>query len=148
MEPVILRPGEGEQLGTGVAQSAMKATAETTDGAFSMSEITFPAGMAGPPPHVHHHTTDTFYVLEGTLHVRVGDDELDLVAGSYALVPPGVVHTFANTSEASVRFLNINSPGGWELYLRDLAKAMSSGVMPGSAGFAKVVEPYDFELAT
>lgn len=147
MEPLVLMPGEGEQLGTGAARSTMKATAETTDGAFSMSEVTFPAGMAGPPPHLHRNTTDTFYVLAGTLHVRVGAQEFDLPAGSYALVPPGVVHTFSNTSDAPVRFLNINSPGGWESYLRDLATAMASGVMPGSAEFARVVEPYDFALA-
>jgi quercetin dioxygenase-like cupin family protein len=148
MNPVVLMPGEGEQLGTGPARSVMKATEESTSGGFSMTEVTFPPGMAGPPPHLHRKTTDTFYVLEGTLRVRVGSDDLDLPAGGYAVVPPGVVHTFSNATERDVRFLNINSPGGWEHYLRDLAAAMASGVVPGSEAFARIVEPYDFELAT
>ncbi|MGH2554521.1 MAG: cupin domain-containing protein, partial [Actinomycetota bacterium] len=135
-------------IGTGAAFSLMKATAESTAGGFSMAEVTFPAGMSGPPPHLHRETTDTFYVLEGTLRVHVGTEVHDLPAGSFASVPPGVVHTFSNPGEAAVRFLNINCPGGWERYLRDLAKAMSTGVVPGSAEFAAIVAPYDFEVAT
>ncbi|MDP9379605.1 MAG: cupin domain-containing protein [Chloroflexota bacterium] len=148
MDAVVLLPGQGESITAGASTAVMKATAETTGGAFSMSEGTFPAGMAGPPPHAHSHTTDTFYVLEGTLHMMVGDREIDAPAGSYILVPPGVVHTFANTSDEPVRFLNINAPGGWENYLRDLADAMRSGTMPGSPEFARVVAKYDFVVPT
>ena len=144
MDAVVLLPGQGERIAAGAGTAVMKATAETTGGAFSMSEATFPPGMAGPPPHAHRHTTDTFYVLDGTLHLTVGERELDAPAGSYILVPPGVVHTFANTSAAPVRFLNINAPGGWEHYLRDLAGAMRAGTMPGSAEFAQLVAKYDF----
>ncbi len=148
MDAVVLLPGQGESIKAGASTAVMKATAETTGGAFSMSEATFPAGMAGPPPHAHGHTTDTFYVLEGTLHMMVGDREIDAPAGSYILVPPGVVHTFANISDEPVRFLNINAPGGWENYLRDLADAMRSGTMPGSPEFARVVAKYDFVVPT
>jgi quercetin dioxygenase-like cupin family protein len=147
MDAVVLLPGQGERIEAGASTTIVKATAETTGGAFSISEGTFPAGMQGPPPHRHSHTTDTFYVLEGTLRVTVGDREVDAPAGSYILVPPNVVHTFANTSDEPVRFLNINAPGGWENYLRDLAGAMRSGVMPGTAEFAQVVAKYDFEVS-
>ena len=148
MEPVVLMPGEGERIMAGASIAVIKATADKTDGAFSMSEAMFPAGMSGPPPHSHAHTTDTFYVLEGTLRLTVGHQEIDVPAGSYVLVPPGVRHTFANASEEPVRFLNINSPGGWENYLRDLAGAMRTGVMPGTAEFARIVAKYDFEVST
>ena len=63
--------------------------------------------------------------------MTVGDREIDACTGSYILVPPGVVHTFANTSDEPVRFLNINSPGWLEEYLRDLARATRTGMMPG-----------------
>ena len=139
-DAVVFGPGEGEPAGAAV----MKATAEMTNGAFSMSEGTLPPGFAGPPPHAHEHTTDTFYVLEGTLHVRIGDREIDAAAGSYVLVPPGVVHTFSNASDAPCRMLNINSPGGWENYLRDITEAMSKGSMPDSDDFKAVVARYDF----
>lgn len=148
MDAVILLPGEGERIEAGATTAVMKATAETTGGAFSINEATFPPGMDGPPPHAHLHTTDTFYVLEGTLHLKVGDRVIDAPAGSYILVPPRIVHTFANRSDKPVRFLNINAPGGWENYLRDLADAMQSGTMPGTPEFAQIVARYDFVLPT
>ena len=148
MNAVVLLPDDGERIEAGASTAVMKATAETTGGAFSMSEATFPAGMNGPPPHAHGRTTDTFYVLEGILHVMIDGREIDAPAGSYILVPPGVVHTFANTSEEPVRFLNINAPGGWENYLRDLADAMRSGTMSGTPEFAKIVAKYDFVFPT
>lgn len=148
MNPVILQPGEGERIAAGASTVIMKATAETTSGAFSISEATFPASMNGPPPHTHRYTTDTFYVLEGTLHMTVGDSEIDASAGSYILVPPGVVHTFANINDEPVRFLNISAPGGLEKYLRDLADAMRSGTMPGTLDFATIAAKYDFVVPT
>ena len=39
---------------------------------------------------------DMFYVLEGTLRMRVDDDERDVGPGPSSCVPPGVVHTFRN----------------------------------------------------
>jgi mannose-6-phosphate isomerase-like protein (cupin superfamily) len=148
MNPVILQPGEGERIAAGASTVIMKATAETTSGAFSISEATVPASMNGPPPHTHRYTTDTFYVLEGTLHMTVGDSEIDASAGSYILVPPGVVHTFANINDEPVRFLNISAPGGLEKYLRDLADAMRSGTMPGTLDFPTIAAKYDFVVPT
>jgi quercetin dioxygenase-like cupin family protein len=148
MNAVILLPGEGERIAAGASAAVMKATAETTGDAFSMSEATFPAGTNGLPPHAHRYTTDTFYVLEGTLHMTVGDSEIDASAGSYILVPPGVVHTFANISDEPVRFLNISAPGGLEKYLRDVADATRLGTMPGPPDFAAIVAKYDFVVPT
>jgi mannose-6-phosphate isomerase-like protein (cupin superfamily) len=119
-----------------------------TCGAFSISEANFAPGVNGPPPHFHNHTTDTFYVLEGTLHVTIADREIDAPAGSYILAPPGIVHTFANTSDNPVRFLNVSSPGWLENYLRDLAGAMRSGTTLGPPDFATLAAKYDFVVVT
>jgi mannose-6-phosphate isomerase-like protein (cupin superfamily) len=146
MEPVILQPGEGERIEVGASVTVLKAMAGATGGAFSIAEGMLPPGMSGPPPHAHHVTTDSFYILDGTLHLQVGEREVDAPAGSYILVPPGVLHTFANTSAEPVRFLNIATPGGWEHYLRDLADAIDAGVFPGSSDFAQIVAKYDFVL--
>jgi mannose-6-phosphate isomerase-like protein (cupin superfamily) len=112
MDAVVLLPGQGERIEAGAITATMKATADTTGGAFSLSEGTLPAGASGPPPHAHRRTTDTLYVLEGMLHLTVGGREVDAPAGSYVLVPPGVVHTFANPSDQPARVLNLNAPAG------------------------------------
>ena len=80
--------------------------------------------------------------------MTVGDREIDASAGSYILVPPGVMHTFANVSNEPVRFLNISAPGGLEKYLRDIADAMRSGTMPGSPDFEAIAARHDFVVPT
>ena len=85
-----------------------------------------------------------FYVLEGTLTLRVGDDELEAQPGTFACIPPGTVHTFSNRSDAPVRLLNVNTPGGWENYMRDLAAAFASGVPPTPEEIGRIASKYDF----
>jgi hypothetical protein len=40
---------------------------------------------------------------------------------------PGLVQTFSNRSAGAVRFLNFNTPAGWENYMRDLAATLAVG---------------------
>jgi uncharacterized cupin superfamily protein len=69
-----------------------------------------------------------FYVLDGTLSMRLGEEAIELPAGGFVCVPSGVVHTFSNPGETAVRFLNFNTPAGWEHYMRDLGAAPPRGV--------------------
>ena len=142
-EGAVLGPGEGTTYEVGAATSVFKATRETTAGAFSLAESTLRPETSGPPLHSHRELLDSFYVLEGTLTVQVGDDELEAPPGTYACVPPGVLHTFANRSEQPVRFLNLNTPGGWEDYIRDLAAVMPADGPPDPRVLGEVLARYD-----
>ena len=88
-----------------------------------------------------------FYVLEGTLTIRLGDDSFELGAGSFVCVPPGVVHTFANGGERPVRFLNFNTPSGWEGYMRDLGRARAEGGTLTSEEIGRIASRYEFRVA-
>jgi uncharacterized cupin superfamily protein len=85
-----------------------------------------------------------FYVLEGTLTMRLGDATTELPAGSFVCVPPGVVHTFSNPGDAPVRFLNFNTPGGWENYMRDLGELLAKGT-PSQDEIVRIASRYDFK---
>jgi quercetin dioxygenase-like cupin family protein len=139
----VLGPGEGTTYAIGATTSLFKATREATAGAFSLAEVTLAPGTSGPPPHSHRELLDSFYVLEGTLSVQVGEDEMDALAGAYAYIPPGVVHTFSNRSDEPVRFLNLNTPGGWEDYIRDLAAATPADGPPDRQALDEVFARYD-----
>jgi oxalate decarboxylase/phosphoglucose isomerase-like protein (cupin superfamily) len=87
-----------------------------------------------------------FYVLEGALTVRSGEDAPQLESGGFVCVPPGVKHTFRNPSDRAVRFLNLSTPAGWEGYVRDLAAAARAGpVTPETVG--RVASNYDFHAS-
>ena len=145
MPAVVHRPGEGELI-AGSSSATIKATGEDTGGSFYLGESVIQPGFAGPPPHVHERLHDMFYVLEGTLTMRLGDETLDLGPGSFACVPPGTIHTFSNRSDQPVRFLNFNTPAGWENYMRDLASALAAG-SPTPEEIGQVASRYDFRVA-
>jgi mannose-6-phosphate isomerase-like protein (cupin superfamily) len=143
----LLRPGEGERLALGPTTSVFKVTGDDPDGHFSLSEGTLAPGFPGPPPHLHRTFADSFYVLEGTLTLRVGDELVEAPAGTCASVPPGTVHTFSNPSDSTVRILNLMAPGGFERYLREVVAASSDGAPPEPAVMGAIASRYDFELA-
>lgn len=80
------------------------------DGAFVIAEWRDPGGPAGPPrliapPHLHRQDDEAWYVLEGALCVRNGDEVIEARAGSIVFVPHGRVHTYWNPGPAPVRYL-------------------------------------------
>jgi mannose-6-phosphate isomerase-like protein (cupin superfamily) len=146
MDGTVYRAGEGERYPLGKGSSTtIKATAEATRGLFFIAESTVAAGFPGPPPHVHDTLVDSFYVLEGTLTVVVGHEEVELGPGGFACAPPGVRHTFSNRSDSQVRFLNINAPGGFERYMRELAAASSEGAL-SSERIGEIASRYDVRV--
>lgn len=55
---------------------------------------------------LHRHRDDeAWYVLEGTLAVRIGEEEVEVPAGGAAIVPGGVAHTFWNPRADAARYL-------------------------------------------
>jgi quercetin dioxygenase-like cupin family protein len=57
--------------------------------------------------HVHYLDDEAWHVLEGNLHFRFCDRELDAPAGSTVFVPAGVPHTF---QAHNARYLIIMPP--------------------------------------
>lgn len=144
MTAVVHRRGEGERHGVGNSEVLIKASGENTGGSFFLSESTIEAGFPGPPLHRHERLHDMFYVLDGVLTMRLGDDTLQVEPGTFVCVPPGVEHTFSNPSDRPVRFLNFNTPAGWEDYMRDLAAAAESGPLTPEA-IGRIASNHDFQ---
>lgn len=144
-EATIHRRGEGERHSAGGTSAIIiKATGEDTAESFFLSETTIDAGFAGPPPHRHERLHDMFYVLDGVLTMRIGDETHAVDPGTFVCVPPGVTHTFSNQSDGPVRFLNFNTPAGWENYMRDLGEAAQAGPLT-SEMIGQIASRYDFE---
>ena len=119
---ILLRRGEGQRIDLGeAARGLLKVGADDGLGSVAVVEFELAPASQGPPPHLHERLTDSFYVLDGTLAVLLGDERHEAPRGSYAFVPPGNVHTVSNPGDRPVRFLNVTAPGGLERYLRELA---------------------------
>jgi oxalate decarboxylase/phosphoglucose isomerase-like protein (cupin superfamily) len=62
------------------------------------------------PLHLHHHDDEAWYVVEGTLRVKKGEEEVEAREGSAVLVPRGTPHTYRNPSSKLLRYLLIMTP--------------------------------------
>ena len=85
----------------------------------TLSEFDYGPGQQGASPHVHHDHSDAFLVVEGELEITFESGPLRAPAGTFVLIPPDVVHSFDNTSDAPARFFNVHAPScGFGDYLR------------------------------
>jgi mannose-6-phosphate isomerase-like protein (cupin superfamily) len=106
---IVVAPGTGRRVGN----VEFLALSEHTP-RFNMSIITMAAGREGPTAHVHDDEDDAFYVLDGEIRFVIEDRDIRAPAGTFVLVPPRVMHTFANRTSAPARMLNIHAPAGFD----------------------------------
>ena len=131
-EGTVLAQGEGTTYVAGTATSVFKATRESTAGAFSLAEATIQPGTSGLLPALP----------PGAARLVLRPREGRSMSWSATRRPRRALPTSAprpawctlNRSASPVRFLNLNTPGGWEDYIRDLAAATPADwpLTPGS----------------
>lgn len=107
LKPVHVPAGTISKAADGIYAGFPKIRSEHTNGQFCCQEITLQPKHAGPPPHLHKELDEIMYVLEGTVHVLVGDMVTAINAGDYHMRPHGIVHTFWNSGDVPARFIDM-----------------------------------------
>lgn len=121
--PVVEPPDGGQSINMGVAGNAdiitFKVTAEESAGTLTFLEYDARPHSPGVKPHTHDGHEELFYVLEGTLRMRLGDDVIDAEPGACVFVPRDVVHAFWNATDQPVKFVGTWTPAGFENLFRE-----------------------------
>ena len=89
---------------------------------FVLAEWKDAGGPPGPPRwiaplHLHRNDDEAWYVLEGTLCVRVGQQVVEAKAGAAVFVPRGTAHTYWNPGPGPVRYLLVMTSNVYSLIL-------------------------------
>ncbi len=114
-------------------RAVVLAGAAQTAGALTVIEVTDPPGER-TPLHVHHREDETFYVLEGSVTVEVGDAAVTLGPGDLAVGPRDVPHRYT-VGPAGCRMLFICTPAGFEDFVLATSEpAAGPGLPPPSGG--------------
>ncbi|HEX4212917.1 MAG TPA: cupin domain-containing protein [Candidatus Dormibacteraeota bacterium] len=81
-----------------------------------MVEWTLPA-IDSPTPqvHVHHHDDELWYVMEGRLVSRLGDQESETAPGGVVMARHGTAHAFWCAGPAPTRCLTMMTKRGLQL---------------------------------
>lgn len=90
----------------------IKGRKEDTGGALGLAEAKLWPGMA-TPLHVHHREDEAFYVLDGQIRFRRGDEEFTAEPGDFVFGPREVPHCF-KVLDGGARMLVLLTPGGME----------------------------------
>ena len=110
-EVVVHRVGVGP--GTWAMGSLFEhlVTSGETGGSFAMSAVTQPPGIATP---LHRHTkeAEAWFVIEGRVDYRAGDDLHELSDGAFIYLPLGLPHAFRIRGSKPARILAFTTPGG------------------------------------
>lgn len=123
----IVGPGDGELFVNGPARVRILEDGSSTDHRLGIGEITLPPRTSGPPQHRHAQHDEGFYVLAGSVRFTVGQDDYDVGAGTWVMVPPGAPHTFANPGDEVAVMLNTFTPDLYVQYFRDLKDMVVAG---------------------
>jgi quercetin dioxygenase-like cupin family protein len=123
---IILKSGEGRQpdVPAEMAQT-IKVAGEDVDGEFALWESVI---KGGPGPHIHHHDIETFYVLDGKVEYRLGDEVAVLEKGGFLLIPRGQVHSFQTVGDDPAKLLVMVLPAGFEHFFEEVAAMQKSGM--------------------
>lgn len=97
-----------------------KVTLHETTGNYDLISGETPPEMQGPPPHVHHHYKESFLITQGEMEFFVNGDVVTIQAGESIDIPPKTLHTFANKTDKTCKWVNIHSPKGFRKFFEDV----------------------------
>jgi mannose-6-phosphate isomerase-like protein (cupin superfamily) len=118
--PHVTDASNVETLDLGTITLRLLTTSDQTNGAFAVGEF---SGGEGPwtVPHVHQHTEESFYVLDGVFTFTLGTDDLEAGPGSFVRVPSGTRHEL-RAAAGGGRLLTLWVPGGTEAMFVELSR--------------------------
>jgi quercetin dioxygenase-like cupin family protein len=112
------------------ALDIVKATSESTGGAFAMIHHTAPSGHA-TPYHLHHIEDEAFYVLDGEFTFICGGEKTVLGPGGYIFMPRNIPHGIRCSGSAPSTLLVLAMPGtGFVGMMTEMAEPAKERVLP------------------
>ena len=118
---IHLGPGHGKSFWLLTDLHTFKAVGADTNGAFTVAELNAGPEL-GPPPHIHRHAGETFYILEGSFEFSLAGKPFTAGAGSFVHLPKGIVHTHRAGGGAPAKALVIQSPSGIERFIEEAGR--------------------------
>ena len=122
--PLVVTADQAPWLAHDAGRLRILASSASTGGHYSLLEVVELPGYK-TPPHMHPDMDETFYVLEGTLELRLAGKTYQLAAGSYAHIPRNTPHAQGSADGNPVRMLITLSPGEFEGFFTDRAELVA-----------------------
>jgi quercetin dioxygenase-like cupin family protein len=99
----------------------VRATDQTTNGAFGLVEQVMPPGFASPY-HTHRLEDEAFYVLEGEMAFVCDRNWTTAGPGTYVFGPRNLPHGFKVLGDKPARMLLLCAPGGFAQFVLEMSE--------------------------
>lgn len=113
--------------------------AAESEGRLGVSRVSQPPGIA-TPLHRHTREAEAFYVLDGAVSYRAGEEQFELAPGSFIYLPEGIPHAFRIRGTAPAQFLVFTVPGGLMDLYDEVGMPAAERRLPGADGQSPEVE--------
>jgi len=97
-----------------------KVTLHDSSGDYDLAFGETPAGIPGPPPHLHENFTESFLITKGEMEFFINGKIVVLKAGESINLPQKTLHTFSNKSDSVCKWVNIHSPKGFRQFFETI----------------------------
>jgi len=130
IQPYFLQTGEGQATWFGTTGMTVKASDASTGGGLTAIEVVTPPGGSAPW-HVHHREDEIFYVLEGDVLFKCGEELFQAKAGAFVFLPRDIPHSYKTLGETHARWLLLTTPAGAEGFFIEAGVAtLEEGAQP------------------
>jgi mannose-6-phosphate isomerase-like protein (cupin superfamily) len=100
-----------------------------TGGEFSLIQGSMPPGGDGGL-HMHTREDETLHLLDGELHVTIGEKRFILKPGQSYFAPRNIPHRVRNSGRATARVMLINTPGTFDEFVKQAGTPFAGEVGP------------------
>jgi quercetin dioxygenase-like cupin family protein len=117
----VVTAGEGRSFTVlGHTANVKVSSADTPGGAYTFELVT-PAGLPGPPPHVHENEDELITVISGEFDVLIGGHVTRAKAGDVMNFARGTAHTFTHVgNEPGVTLWTVTPGASFEAFFEEL----------------------------
>lgn len=126
-----------------------KVLSKSVNGSAAVVEHTLEAKSLGAPMHKHTRENEISFVLEGELSVIQNGKVQIAGPGQYIVKPKDTFHTFWNSTDQRIRFVEIIAPGTFEYYFAEMAPFLLKDQPPQmdkvretAAKYGLIIDPY------
>jgi len=127
--PPYLVASEEEAIWYFGALFTVRASAQSTAGAFDLLEVVMPEGTS-PPPHIHRREDEFVYVLDGQITFTCGERTIRAERGAFVFLPRDVAHTFRIEGPGPAHVLNLCVPAGLKDFFKEMGESARERTLP------------------
>lgn len=133
--PFLVPPQEPLTVGTMGSNMRTLIHSAQTNGQFSCVEaVLAPKKIAGSP-HTHDSLDELMYVMEGTASLLLGEEVVEVKAGSWHLRPRKTMHVVWNGENENLRLIDMYFNQNFEDYLEEIYHQIIPEVIKRNIGF-------------